>query len=171
MTMKFIEAPLKGVYIIQLEKQDDIRGFFARTFDIKEFEEHGIDFNIAQTSISYNKIKGTLRGMHFQDKPYEEHKIVQCIKGSIYDVIVDIRNYSETYKQWYSVELSDKNYSLLYIPKGFAHGYQTLEDDTLLYYFISQFYSPDHTRTLKWNDPTINIKWKIDKMIMSNKDK
>ncbi len=168
--MKFIETLLKGSYIIKLEPNEDFRGFFARIFDINNFRQHGIEFNIVQSSISYNKKKTTIRGMHYQDKPYEEEKLVQCIKGSIYDVIIDLRNNSPTYEKWVHIELSDKNYDILYVPKGFAHGFQTLEDDTLVLYHMCEFYKPEYAKTIYYKSPKFNIVWPFDNSIMSNKD-
>lgn len=168
--MIFVDTPLKGAYIIQLEKSEDIRGFFARTFDIKEFKEHDIDFNIVQTSISYNKKKGTLRGMHYQLPPYEEAKIVQCLKGSIFDVIIDIRPTSPTYYKWFGIILNDHSHDIIYIPKGFAHGYQTLKNDTLILYYMDQYYAPEYSRTIFYNDKKININWIYQSQIISEKD-
>ena len=132
--MKFKKTQFSGVYIIEIEQIKDERGFFARSFCQQEFKNAGIDFNIVQTNISYNKIKGTLRGMHFQVYPYQEAKLVSCTRGILYDVIIDLRVDSLTYCKWLAVELSAKNYRALYIPKGFAHGFQTIEDDTVVFY-------------------------------------
>lgn len=166
--MILTKAPLNGVYIVEIEKHEDIRGFFARTFDIDEFKKHNIDFSVVQSSISYNKKRGTLRGMHYQRSPYEENKLIHCINGSIYDVVIDLRYDSPTYKKWFSIELSHNN--LLYIPKGFAHGYLTIEDDTLIYYFMSEFYHQEYSETIKWNDPIINVKWKFEPTVILSKD-
>lgn len=181
--MRFIDTPLKGSYIIQLEKNEDSRGFFARTFDIKEFKEYNIDFNIVQTSISYNDKKGTLRGMHYQSYPYEEAKIVQCLKGSIFDVIIDIRPESSTYYKLFSAILGGNNnnnnnnnnnrchnYDMIYMPKGFAHGYQTLEDDTLILYYMNQYYFPEYSKTIPYNNKDMNINWIYPPLIISEKD-
>lgn len=167
--MIFKKIILEGSYIIELEKKEDIRGFFARTFDKDEFKNIGIDFNIVQTSISYNKNKGTLRGMHHQF-PYPENKLVQCIKGSIYDVIIDIRKDSKTFKNWFSIELNDRNFTMLYIPKGFAHGFQTLEDETYIIYYMDQFYYPEYAKRIYWNDPEYNIKWSLEPSTISDND-
>lgn len=169
--MKFIETFLEGSYIIELDKNEDIRGFFARTFDINEFKNHtGFKFDIVQTSISCNKKKGTIRGMHYQEKPYQETKFVQCIKGSIYDVIIDLRNNSPTKNRWVSIELSDKDYNVLYIPKGFAHGFQTLEDDTLILYYIDEFYHPEFSKVISHKSSKFNIEWKLPVTSISEKD-
>lgn len=168
--MIFTETKLKGVFIIELEKLEDERGFFARTWDKKTFEEYGLNSKVVQCSISFNKLKGTIRGMHFQIPPYEESKIVNCIKGKIFDVIIDMRSDSETFKKWISIELSDLNKKMIYIPEGCAHGFQTLEDNTLVYYQISEIYSPDHARGVRWDDKAFQIEWPYKKTVISKKD-
>lgn len=169
--MIFKQLSLEGCYIIEPEKKEDIRGFFARTFDISKFRRCNIDFNIVQTSISYNKKKGTIRGMHYQEKPYEENRLVQCIKGSVYDVVIDLRDGSLTEGKWISTELSDKNYDMLYIPKGFAHGFQTLEDDTIILYYMDEFYYSEYSKIIHYKSPEFNIKWMFnDSIIISDKD-
>ena len=167
--MKFIETELKGAYIIELEPMEDERGFFARTFCQDEFRKNGIDFNIVQCNISYNKSKGTLRGMHYQIKPYEEAKLVSCTSGAIYDVIIDLRPTSPTYCQWFSIELTAHD-KMLYIPKGFAHGFQALEDHTVVFYQMSEFYHPECARGVRWDDSAFKIKWPLFERIMSKKD-
>jgi dTDP-4-dehydrorhamnose 3,5-epimerase len=168
--MIFKETRLKGAYIIELEPLADERGFFAHSFCRKEFEEKGLNPNVAQSSISYNKKRGTLRGMHYQTAPYEEAKLVRCTKGAIYDVIIDLRPGSPTYCQWFAVELSAENYKMLYVPEGFAHGFQTIEDDTVVNYQLSEFYHPDSARGVRWNDPAFGIKWPIEPTVISEKD-
>ena len=168
--MIFTETKLKGAFIIELEKLEDERGFFARTWDQKLFEENGLNSRIVQCSISFNKLKGTIRGLHFQIPPHEEAKLVSCIKGKIFDVIVDLRSSSDTYKKWFSIELNDQNKKMLYIPEGFAHGFQTLEDNTLVYYQISEIYSPEHARGVRWDDNTFQIEWPLKKTVISKKD-
>ncbi|ADO58841.1 dTDP-4-dehydrorhamnose 3,5-epimerase [Paenibacillus polymyxa] len=169
--MIFTETVLSGVYLIGLELLTDVRGHFARAWCQDEFKSHGLECSFVQCNISYNEKKGTLRGLHYQAPPYEEVKIVRCTKGSIYDVIVDLRPDSPTYKQWLSIELSDKNYKMLYIPKGFAHGYQTLSDNTEVFYQVSQMYKAEYARGVKWDDPEFNIEWpEEEKRIMSEKD-
>lgn len=168
--MEFKKISLDGSYIIEFEKKEDSRGFFVRTFDINEFKRHGINFNIVQTNISYNKSKNTIRGMHYQEKPYQEAKFVQCIRGSIYDVIIDLRDNSPTKNKWISVELSDKDYNALYIPKGFAHGFQTLENDTLILYYVDEFYHPEYSMTINYKSPEYKIRWIFDNPIISDKD-
>jgi dTDP-4-dehydrorhamnose 3,5-epimerase len=170
--MIFTETKLKGAYIIELEKIEDERGFFARTFCQDEFKKHGLNPCIAQCNISYNKKKGTIRGMHYQAKPYEEAKLVSCIKGSIYDVIIDLRDRedSETYCQWFAVQLSSPS-SQLYVPEGFAHGFQTLEDDTTVFYQMSEFYHPELARGIKWNDNKFGIILPLCIETISDKDR
>jgi dTDP-4-dehydrorhamnose 3,5-epimerase len=142
-----------------MEKHADHRGFFARTFCEREFECHGLNPRYVQCSVSFNLCAGTLRGMHFQVAPFEEAKLVRCSRGSIYDVIIDLRPESPTFKQHFGLELSAENGKMLYVPEGFAHGFQTLEDNTEIFYQISQFYSPEHARGVRWNDPSFGIKW------------
>ena len=169
--MKFIETLLKGAFIIELEKKEDKRGFFARSWCEKEFKEHGLNSKLVQCSISFNKQKGTVRGMHYQKKPYEEEKIVSCIKGAVYDVIVDLRKDSPSYSKWIFEELTAENHKMLYIPKGFAHGFQTLEDNTEVHYQMSVFFNPGAVLGIKWNDPEFNIGWPIKKnIIISERD-
>ena len=169
--MKFKETKLKGAYIISLEPLTDERGFFARSFCQEEFEKHGLNLRIVQCDISYNKKRGTLRGMHYQAAPYVEAKLVSCVRGLMYDVITDLRPASPTYRKWFAVELSAENYEMLYIPEGFAHGFQTLEDDTVVYYQMSEFYHPECARGVRWDDPAFGIKWPIEPKIISDKDK
>jgi dTDP-4-dehydrorhamnose 3,5-epimerase len=168
----FVETKLQGVYIIEVEKMDDERGFFARTFCQHEFEAHGLDSRVAQCSTSFNKKRGTLRGMHYQAAPHAEAKVVRCISGAIYDVAVDLRPDSLSYKQWTGVELSEDNRRAIYIPIGCAHGFQTLVDDSELYYQISEFYHPASTRGIRWDDPGFGIEWPLrEGPILSEKDK
>jgi len=169
--MRFIELPLNGAYIIEIEPKNDERGFFARTFCRKEFEKKGLNPNIAQISISYSKKRGTIRGMHYQKAPYQEVKVVRCIRGRIQDVIIDIRKDSPTYCQWFSYELSGNDYKMLYIPEGFAHGFQTLEDGVIVSYQMSEFYYEEYQGGIRWDDPFFNIKWKEPITIISKRDK
>ena len=168
--MVFKETKLKGAYVIELELLKDERGFFTRSFCQKEFEEHGLSPRIVQCNISYNKRKGTLRGMHYQVAPHEEAKLVSCIRGAIYDVIIDLRSNSLTYCQWFAVELSPENYKMLYIPEGFAHGFQTLEDNTVVFYQMSEFYHPECARGVRWDDGAFGVEWPMDELILSDKD-
>lgn len=157
--MKFTETKLKGAYIIELVKESDERGFFAREFCKKEYEDIGLANNIVQINDSFNKHKGTLRGMHYQSVPKTEDKIVRCITGSIYDVIIDIRKYSKTFREWFGVELSADNRKMMFVPKGFAHGFLTLEENTEVLYYHTEFYSPELEGGIRYNDPKIGIKW------------
>lgn len=168
--MIFKETRLKGAYIIEPERLEDERGFFARSFCQKEFQDHGLNANIVQCNISYNKKKGTLRGMHYQIAPYQEAKLVSCISGSIYDVIIDLRPNSSTYCQWFALELSSENYKILYIPERFAHGFLTLEDNTLVFYQMSEFYHPECARGVRWDDPAFRIEWPLNPKIISKKE-
>ncbi len=168
--MKFIPTPLTGAFVIELEERGDERGFFARAFCIKEFESNGLNQSIVQINNSLSKDTGTLRGMHYQLAPKSEDKIVRCIKGRLFDVIIDIRSESKTFKNWFGVELSAENRLSLYVPKGFAHGFITLEENTEAFYLVTEFYSPIHERGIRYNDPEFNIKWPIEPKIISDKD-
>jgi len=169
--MKFLKTALKGAYIIELEAAEDERGYFSRTFCRREFAEQGLNYEVAQCSISYNARRGTLRGMHYQVEPHREAKLVHCVGGSLYDVIVDLRPESDTYCRWIGVELSPLKRRLLYVPEGFAHGFQTLEDNTTVYYQISEFYAPQSARGVRWDDPAFGIKWPLSNPIISEKDR
>jgi len=169
--MKFIETKLEGAYLIEPERLEDERGFFARIFCREEFEAYGLNPNVAQCNISFNKKKGTLRGMHCQIKPHEEAKLVRCTRGAIYDVIIDLRQDSPTYCQWISVELTADNYKMLYIPEGVAHGFQTLEDNTVVFYQMSELYHPECTRGVRWDDQAFGIQWPMDELILLDKDR
>ena len=168
--MKFLKTKLKDLFIIEFEKSEDERGSFYRIWDKKIFQENGLNDNLVQISISFNKKKGTLRGMHFQKKPFEEAKIVRCTKGKIFDVVIDLRPESKTFMNWASFELDSNESKILYIPEGFAHGFQTLEDNTELVYQISNWYSPEHASGLRWNDNKFQINWPIQNPIISKKD-
>ena len=161
---------LEGACIIELEKLEDSRGFFARTWCQKELEDHGLSARIAQANVSFNTRAGTLRGMHYQVAPYEETKLIRCTRGALYDVIIDLRRSSPTYKQWMGVELTAKNYKMLYVPPYFAHGFVTLEDDTEVMYFMSEFYTSGAERGLRWNDPEFGITWPRPAEVISEKD-
>jgi dTDP-4-dehydrorhamnose 3,5-epimerase len=168
--MIFQETKLKGAFSIEIEPIVDERGFFARSFCQKEFNAHRLPIQIAQTNISYNKKRGTIRGMHYQVSPYEEAKIVSCLRGSIYDVIIDLRQKSPTFQQWISSELSAENHKMLFIPEGFAHGFQTLEDNTEVFYLMSEFYHPEAARGIRFDDPIFRIKWPLEHSTVSSKD-
>ncbi len=169
--MTFKQTKLKGAYIIDTGIRKDARGFFARCFCRKEFAAKGLRLPIKQASFSYNKKRGTLRGLHYQIAPHKESKLVNCVCGSIYDVIVDLRKGSSTYLQWIGLELSDRNHRMLYIPEGFAHGFQTLKDNTIVFYQISEFYHSESSRALRWDDPVLAIKWPVKNLTISSKDK
>lgn len=171
--MIFTETKLKGAYIVDLEPHYDSRGYFGRAWCKKEFEKHGLNANLVQCNISYNKVRGTTRGMHYQIDPYSETKFVRCIKGALYDVIIDLRKESDTYGKWIGIELSEKNGRAIYVPEGFAHGFQTLEDDTYVFYQVTEFYTPNAEKGIRWDDSSFNIKWPIGKedVIISEKDR
>ena len=169
--MIFIEAPLPGVHVIDIERNEDERGFFARSWCRDEFETRGLNGNAAQCNISFNRRRGTLRGLHYQTPPHSEAKLVRCTTGSIYDVALDLRPESLTFKQWFGVELSAQNRRMLYIPEGFAHGFQTLEDDSEVCYLMSDSYRPECTAGVRWDDPAWRIDWPIADPILSEKDR
>jgi dTDP-4-dehydrorhamnose 3,5-epimerase len=167
----FRETKLPGAFIIELQKHEDERGFFARSWCQKQFEAHGLNQRMVQCNVSFNKVKGTLRGMHYQVSPCAEAKLVRCTRGAVYDVIVDLRRESPTYKQHLSEVLSSNNYKALFIPEGFAHGFQTLEDNSEVFYQMSEFYSPEHQRGLRYNDPAFEISWPIEATVISDRDR
>ena len=169
--MKFICTPLEGAYVIDLEPVFDERGFFARTWCREEFLAHGLNPNFTQCSISLNTRGGTLRGLHYQDKPYQEAKLVRCNSGAICDVIVDLRPSSPSHAKWFAVELSAANRRMLYAPEGFAHGFQTLTDDTEVFYHITESYQPQYARGVRWDDPIFGIDWPNKDPIISARDK
>jgi len=166
----FKPTGLRGAYVIEPERYEDLRGYFARTFCEKEFAAAGLESRIAQCSVSFNRVKGTLRGLHYQAPPFGEVKLARCSRGAIYDVIVDIRRDSPTFKQYFAIELNHKNGKMLYVPIGFAHGFQTLSDDTEVIYQMSEPYSADHARGVRWNDPAFGILWPDDKRIILERD-
>jgi dTDP-4-dehydrorhamnose 3,5-epimerase len=168
--MKFIETKLKGAYLIELDYITDDRGCFARSWCQEEFLTMGLNSNLVQCNISFNHKKGTLRGMHYQVEPHPEVKLVRCTKGAIYDVIIDIRPDSSSYKQWIGVELNAENHRMIYIPCGMAHGFQTLADNTEVFYQMSDFYDSDSARGIRWDDPSFKIKWKYPVTCISQKD-
>jgi dTDP-4-dehydrorhamnose 3,5-epimerase len=168
--MIFIETVLAGAFIIEPEKVADERGFFARTWCQKELSSRGLESRLVQCSISFNPKKGTLRGMHFQSAPREEVKIVRCTRGEIFDVIIDLRPGSSTFKKWVGVTLSEENRKMIYIPKGFAHGFITLFDQVEIFYQMSEFYSPEHAQGVRWNDPAFAIRWPAEVQLISERD-
>lgn len=169
--MIFKETKLKGAFTIEPERFEDDRGYFARTWCRKEFEAQGLDTNLVQCSISFSKKRGTLRGMHYQAAPHEEVKLVRCTSGAIYDVIIDMRPDSQTYRQWVAAELTAENQKMFYIPEGFAHGFITLQDNTEVFYQISEFYYPELSRGVRWNDPAFSIQWPIAPTVMAERDR
>jgi dTDP-4-dehydrorhamnose 3,5-epimerase len=169
--MIFTETELEGAFVIEPERLEDERGFFARTWCQREFQAHELNPRLVQCSISFNKKKGTLRGMHYQVPPYEETKLVCCTMGAIHDVIIDLRTHSRTFKRWVAVELTAQNRRALYIPEGLAHGFQTLEDNTEVFYQMSEFYHPEASRGVRWNDPAFRIVWPNDIIVISDKDR
>jgi dTDP-4-dehydrorhamnose 3,5-epimerase len=167
----FTETRLKGAFVIEPEKLEDERGFFARTWCEREFAKHDLNARLAQCSVSFNHKRGTLHGMHYQVAPHEEAKLVRCTKGAIYDVIIDLRPDSPTFTRWIAVDLTSANRRMLYIPEGFAHGFQTLEDNTEVFYQISEFYAPECARGVRWNDPAFGIDWPEGERVISEKDR
>lgn len=168
--MQFTETKLHGAYIIDLQPLGDERGFFARTWCHREFESRGLSTRISQCNLSYSQHQGTLRGMHFQRAPHQEVKLMRCIRGSIFDVIIDLRPDSPTYTQWVGVELSAENHRMLYVPQGFAHGFQTLTDHSEVFYQVSEFYTPSSEGGVRWNDPAFGIEWPLAVSVISDKD-
>jgi dTDP-4-dehydrorhamnose 3,5-epimerase len=168
--MRFSETKLRGAFIIDLEPVCDERGFFARTFCVDEFARRGLNPRLAQCAISYNEKRGTLRGMHMQVRPHAETKLVRCTMGMIYDVLVDVRQDSPTFRQWLAVQISATDRRMLYVPDGVAHGFQTLEDRTEVLYHLSEFYHPECQRGFRWNDPALGIEWPLPVAVISARD-
>ena len=168
--MIFTQTPLSGSYVIEIERVKDQRGFFARTYCQHEFEEHGLNSRIVQCNLSFNQERGTLRGMHFQAAPFQEAKLVRCTNGAIFDVIIDLRRKSPTFLKHFDIVLSAENSCMLYVPEGFAHGFLTLEDQTTVFYQMSEFYEPSAARGFRWNDPLITINWPIRINVISERD-
>lgn len=168
--MNFEESKLPGVFQIDLDIKRDERGFFARTWCQNEFAAHGLNARVAQCNTSYNKQKGTLRGIHYQIAPFAEAKVVRCVRGSIYDVVVDLRRESNTFGQWIGVVLTAENRKAVYVPEGCGHGFLTLEDDAEIFYLMSEFYNPDCARGVRWNDPQFGIAWPGKIEVISQRD-
>ncbi|KAB8143559.1 dTDP-4-dehydrorhamnose 3,5-epimerase [Chloroflexia bacterium SDU3-3] len=168
--MIFTETKLQGAFIIDLEQRADERGFFARSFCAREFADHGMNPHVVNTNVSHSARRGTLRGMHFQRAPHAEAKLVRCTRGAIYDVIIDLRAGSPTLGQWLGVELTAANYRQLYVPEGFAHGFQTLEDEADVVYQVSEFYTPGAEGGLRYDDPAFGIRWPLPISVISPKD-
>jgi len=169
--MKFIETPLAGAFAIEPEPRSDDRGFFARVFCRDEFAAHRLDFAVVQCNVSYNDRRATLRGLHYQVAPREEVKLVRCTMGAIFDVIVDLRPASPTFRRWHGLELTADNRRMLYVPAGFAHGYLTLDDRSEVFYQVSEFYSPEFERGARWDDPAFAIRWPLAPELISPKDR
>ena len=168
--MIFTETPLGGAFVVELEPIRDERGFFARTWCLREFEERGLAACCAQCNVSFNAKSGTLRGMHFQAPPHAESKLIRCTRGAIHDVVVDLRPESPTFKQHFGAVLTSDNHRMLYVPEGFAHGFLTLEDGTEVFYQMSDFYEPSCARGVRWDDPHFGIRWPGEVRVISEKD-
>ena len=168
--MIFHPQSLAGAVVIDLERIEDERGFFARTWSPDEFAAQGLNPALSQCSLAQNRIAGTLRGMHFQAAPHEEAKLVRCTAGAIFDVIIDLRDGSPSRTRWIGVELSAWNRRMLYVPEGFAHGYQALTDDSEVLYLVTAFYAPEHEAAIRWNDPLFGIRWPLEDVVLSPKD-
>jgi dTDP-4-dehydrorhamnose 3,5-epimerase len=166
----FTETPLKGAFLIDLEPHLDSRGFFARTFCRREFEAHGLNPAIAQCNLSFNHRAGTLRGMHFQEAPAREAKLVRCLRGRIYDVIIDLHPQSSTYREHFVVELTAESYRALFVPESFAHGFQSLVDETLVEYQMSEYYAREHSHGFRYDDPAFALAWPLAITVMSEQD-
>ena len=168
--MKLSKTKLEGVFVIKIEKLEDERGFFGRTWDKEFFKSNGLNDDLVQCNISFNKKKGTIRGLHYQIPPYEEAKLVRCTRGKVFEVIVDLRKNSKTFLQWDSVELDSESYLMLFVPEGFALGLQTLEDNSEVCYQMSQFYKPECFKGIRWDDKTLKISWPLRPTVISEKD-
>ena len=169
--MKVSPAGIEGAFLIRPDKLEDERGYFARTFCVRELEKHLIDPKVVQRSVSYNKKKGTLRGMHYQTAPHEENKFVSCISGSIYDVLIDLRAGSPTYRRWSGAVLSAATFDTLFVPQGCAHGFLTLSDEAIVHYEISEFHHPESARGVCYDDPAFGVVWPSAPIIMNAKDR
>jgi len=168
--MHFVETPIAGPKVVELDMKSDSRGFFARGFCAKEMAENGLDSQVVQANLSFNKERGTLRGMHYQRAPHQESKLVRCIHGSIFDVVVDLRRDSPTYLKWFGTTLSAENRRALFVPKGFGHGYQTLEDNTEVLYLVSEYYEPGAGGGARYDDPLVGIEWPLPATNVSEQD-
>ena len=169
--MIFHNTKIEGLFLIEPEIKIDERGYFSRVFCEEELKKNGIDFNIVQINRSFTNKKGTIRGMHFQKEPKSEGKMIQCVKGAVYDVAIDLRPKSPTYSQWVAEELSEENKKMFFVPKGFAHGFQTLTDKCELLYFMTEYYFPKHASGVRWDDPFFNIKWPLGDSLLSERDR
>ena len=170
--MIFTPTKLDGAFVVELERREDERGFFARSWCADEFAEHGLDTSIAQCNISFNKARGTLRGLHFQRPPHAEVKLIRCTRGAVFDVVVDLRPASPTYCQWVGIDLTEENGRMIYVPEGFAHGYQTLVDSSETFYQVSAAYAPNAEGGVRWDDPAFAIAWpEVENRIMNERDR
>ncbi len=168
--MRFIATPLPGVMVIKPERNADERGFFARTWCVNEFEQRGLETRLVQCNISFNRCKGTVRGLHYQIAPHAEAKLIRCTRGSIYDIALDLRPDSPTFKKWFSITLTARNRLAMYIPIGLAHGLQTQTDNTEILYQMSEFYYPEYARGVRWTDPAFDIRWPLPISVISDRD-
>ena len=168
--MKFLDSKIDGCYRVELEKRGDERGFFARLFCDQEYQEIGLSFKLAQANDSFSADKGTLRGMHYQKGNFSETKIIRCLKGAIYDVVIDLRPASKSYLVWEGFHLNENNRSMVVVPKGCAHGFMTLEENSEVFYLVDAMYAPAYEDGVRWNDPTFNIKWPMVPRVISEKD-
>jgi dTDP-4-dehydrorhamnose 3,5-epimerase len=169
--MKFTETPLKGVFVIDLEKRGDDRGFFARLFCEREFAQHGLNSKIVQLNNSSSTTRGTLRGIHYQLAPKGEDKTFRCVRGALFDVVIDLRPDSPTFLRHFAVELTAENRTMIHVPQGCANSFMTIADETEIFYFTSEFYSPQHERGIRYNDPAFGIRWPMEPVVISDKDK
>jgi dTDP-4-dehydrorhamnose 3,5-epimerase len=169
--MKFTETPLRGAYMVNIEPIHDERGFFARTWSEQEFGDRGLNPNLKQAALSFNHKKGTVRGMHYQIGDYQEAKLIRCVSGAIFDVIIDLRKGSPTFARYFAIVLKPEDLGMLYVPEGLAHGYQTLTDGAEVFYQMSQVYSPEHARGVRWNDPAFGIDWPETAQVISSRDR
>jgi dTDP-4-dehydrorhamnose 3,5-epimerase len=169
--MIFLETGIAGAWVIEPDRLEDDRGFFARTWDADDFAERGLNTRLVQCSISYNRVRGTLRGLHYQAAPYEEAKLVRCTSGALFDVALDLRADSPTYGDWFGVELSADNRTALYVPEGCAHGFLTLDDGSEIHYQISERYMPAAARGVRWNDPAFAIEWPGEVVVINERDR
>jgi dTDP-4-dehydrorhamnose 3,5-epimerase len=167
----FTETAIGGAFLIDVERREDERGFFARTFCEDSVEKQGLEGHIAQSSVSWNRVRGTLRGLHYQVAPHEETKVVRCTRGAIWDVVADLRSDSKTYRQWLGIELTDENRRALYVPRGVAHGFITLTDDAEVLYMMGEKYTADAARGVAWDDPAFAIRWPIEPVVISERDR
>jgi len=168
--MIFTPTELNGAYLVGLKRIEDVRGFFARAWCRKEFTDHGLNPDLEQINVAFSHRRGTLRGMHFQESPHAEAKLVRCTRGALYDVIIDLRPASPTFRRWLGVELTADNRQMLYVPEGSAHGYQTLADETEMYYQTTEFYVPQAARGVRYNDPAFAVKWPLPVAVISEAD-